>query len=111
VESVEVLVLSVVVLLSLVLELDVVVVSCGSNAILTILSVSLSSISSLPTAKFSALVASEDSDDLAVAVWYVASAVSASDVLLSFTAVLTELRKVLKGSDVPLSKGAIDLID
>jgi hypothetical protein len=90
----------------LALELDVAEAPlCGSIVILTRLSVTLSSISCVPIAKFSALVAAEGFGGPAIAAWYVFSAVSASDVLLSFTAVPTEFKKALRGSDVPVPGG------
>jgi hypothetical protein len=96
----------------LVLEFDVVaVVFTVSSALVTILSVRLSCKSSLPTTTLSSLVVAAGFVGAAIAAWYVASAVFASVVLLSFTAVATEARKSLRGLDVPVLAGERDSID
>jgi hypothetical protein len=96
----------------LMLELDVDAVAFTvSSTLVTILSVTLSCKSSLPMATLSLLVVAAGFGGAAIAAWYVASAVFASVVLLSFTAVATESRKVLRGSDVPVLAGERDSID
>jgi hypothetical protein len=96
----------------LMLELDAVAVgSTESSALVTILSVRLSCKSALPMTVLSSLVVIAGFAGGAIAAWYVDSAVFASVVLLSFTADATELRKALRGSDVPVLAGERFSID